>query len=145
MIPFSLEEYNKNPNVPLVTRDGRPVRIISTNGAKEYPICYVFEGNDGTEILAACDIHGLTGRFPMNSDLFLNINIDLKPFDKVLIRDSDTDEWRPTFYWKTELVDGQLLFYTTGGGYCQQCIPYNTETAKLVSTSNMPSEIYRVW
>lgn len=31
MKPFSLEEYLKNPNRKVVTRDGRPVRIICTD------------------------------------------------------------------------------------------------------------------
>lgn len=146
MIPFSLEEYYKNPKVPLITRDGRPARIVSTNGfSDDYPIYYIVVQKDGTEVIGACDIHGLTGYKPMNHDIFINNDNELKPFDKVLVRDSNTDEWRPTFYWKVKPIDGKLRFYTTGGGYCNQCIPYNTETAKLISTTNMPHEKYRVW
>lgn len=39
MKSFNLEEYLKNPNRPLITRDGRKARIICTNKKDEiYPI-----------------------------------------------------------------------------------------------------------
>ena len=39
MKPFNLEEYLKNPNKKVVTRDGRAVRIICTDfNNKSYPI-----------------------------------------------------------------------------------------------------------
>lgn len=38
MKPFSLEEYLKNPNRKVVTRDGRRARIICTDAKCEYPL-----------------------------------------------------------------------------------------------------------
>ena len=39
MKPFDLEEYIKNPNRKVVTREGRPVRIVCTDFGNEfYPI-----------------------------------------------------------------------------------------------------------
>ena len=38
MKPFSLEEYLKNPNRKVVTRDGRPVRIICTDRKGKQPV-----------------------------------------------------------------------------------------------------------
>ncbi len=39
MKPFNLEEYLKNPNREIVTRDGRNVKIICTNfDSEKYPI-----------------------------------------------------------------------------------------------------------
>ena len=38
MKQFSLEEFKKNPNRKVVTRDGRPVRIICTDAKGKYPV-----------------------------------------------------------------------------------------------------------
>ena len=39
MEPFNLKEYFKNPSVKIVTRDGKPARIICTNKQnKKYPV-----------------------------------------------------------------------------------------------------------
>ena len=38
MKQFSLEEFKKNPNRKVVTRDGRPVRIICTDAKGIYPV-----------------------------------------------------------------------------------------------------------
>ena len=38
MKQFSLEEFKKNPNRKVVTRDGNPVRIICTDANGDYPV-----------------------------------------------------------------------------------------------------------
>ena len=38
MKQFSLEEFKKNPNRKIVTKDGRPVRIICTDAKGKYPV-----------------------------------------------------------------------------------------------------------
>ena len=43
MKPFSLEEYLKNPNRKVVTRNGRSVRIICTDAKGNYPIVALIE------------------------------------------------------------------------------------------------------
>ena len=45
MKPFNLEEYLKNPSRKVVTRDGRPVRIICTDRKGATPIIALV--NDG--------------------------------------------------------------------------------------------------
>lgn len=50
MKPFSLEEYLKNPSRRVVTRDGRNVRIISTNAKGKYPIVALVENFSGNEM-----------------------------------------------------------------------------------------------
>ena len=45
MKPFNIEEYLKNPNREIVTRDGRNVRIICTNfDSEKYPIIGEIKG-----------------------------------------------------------------------------------------------------
>ena len=43
MKPFSLEEYIKNPNRKVVTRNGRSARIICTDAKGNYPIVVLIE------------------------------------------------------------------------------------------------------
>ena len=38
MKQFSIEEFKKNPERKVVTRDGRPVRIICTDAKGSYPV-----------------------------------------------------------------------------------------------------------
>ena len=50
MKEFSLEEYLKNPNREVVTRDGRKVRIICTDRKGDTPIiALVYDANEGQE------------------------------------------------------------------------------------------------
>lgn len=46
MIPFSLEKYLENPARQVVTRDGRPARIICTNAKRKYHVIALVESND---------------------------------------------------------------------------------------------------
>ena len=43
MKPFSLDEYIKNPNRKVVTRNGRSARIICTDAKGNYPIVALIE------------------------------------------------------------------------------------------------------
>ena len=46
MIPFSLEKYLENPARQVVTRDGRPARIICTNAKCKYHVIALVETDD---------------------------------------------------------------------------------------------------
>ena len=43
---FNLEEFKKNPSRNVVTRDGKPVRIICTDAKRDYPIVALIKDND---------------------------------------------------------------------------------------------------
>ena len=50
MKEFNLEEYLKNPERKVVTRDGRKVRILCTDRKGDTPIiALVYDANDGQE------------------------------------------------------------------------------------------------
>lgn len=50
MKEFSLEEYLKNPDREVVTRDGRKVRIVCTDRKGDTPIiALVYDANEGQE------------------------------------------------------------------------------------------------
>ena len=44
MKQFSLEEYLKNPNRKVVTRDGKPVKILCTNLISDTPVAAQIDG-----------------------------------------------------------------------------------------------------
>lgn len=68
----------------------------------------------------------------------------LQPFDKVLVRDSNTSTWRCTFYSHTR-EDGSKWKYITGNSAYEWCIPYNDDTKHLVGTTDEAPEYYRYW
>lgn len=62
------------------------------------------------------------------------------PFDKVLVRDTKDELWRPAFFASfdehciTEYAYG--LIGDPEGVFCKYCIPYNEETAHLLGTTD---------
>ena len=59
-------------------------------------------------------------------------NNNFKPFDKVLVRDSNFRPWRATFY--SHQSDENT--HTCTSGNWNYCIPYNEQTAHLLGTTN---------
>lgn len=63
----------------------------------------------------------------------------LQDFDKVLVRDEDTNKWRLSFFDTYE----PGYFYCID--YCfKQCVPYNDETKHLKGTTEEAPEFYRI-
>ena len=46
MKPFNIKEYNDNPSKKVITRDGRPVRILCTNARRSYPVVALIEDEE---------------------------------------------------------------------------------------------------
>ena len=59
-----------------------------------------------------------------------------KPFDKVLVRDSDDEKWSCDFF--SYMEDDEAI---CTGTYWLQCLPYNEETAKLIGTTKSLEDI----
>lgn len=68
----------------------------------------------------------------------------LKAFDKVLVRDSESNYWKCNIFSHMEM-ERSLFPYTVVGGNFSFCIPYNDDTKHLVGTKDQPSEFYRYW
>ena len=60
MKQFSLEEFNKNPNRKVVTRSGRPVRILCTDAKGDCPVFGLALGVDNCEFPIMCSAIGET-------------------------------------------------------------------------------------
>ena len=78
---------------------------------------------------------------PFIKDKF-NINT-LKPFDKVLIRDRDTDEWNISFFSHCNGLEHYKYSCINNTGYAQ-CIPYEGNE-HLLGTTNDYDEFYKAW
>lgn len=50
MKQFNLEEFKKDPNRKIVTRDGKPVRIICTDAKGDYPVVGLIYYHDKKEV-----------------------------------------------------------------------------------------------
>lgn len=57
---------------------------------------------------------------------------EFKPFDKVLVRECETDRWRAGLFSHMN-EEGEFICI---GYVCGQCIPYNEQTAHLLGTTD---------
>ena len=62
----------------------------------------------------------------------LKLKVELKPFDKVLVRNDNIRKWEADLFGFKNVTG----HYHCVGGTWLQCIPYNEETAKLIGTTN---------
>ena len=69
----------------------------------------------------------------------------LKPFDKVLVRNYNTDYWCCGFFSYISMFKGTLYKYVTENSAYWKCIPYNDDTKHLVGTDEKAPEFYRYW
>lgn len=67
----------------------------------------------------------------------------LKPFDKVLIRINNADNWRCDFF--SYIKENDIYKYITIKSGYKYCIPYNDDTKHLVGTTDEAPEYYRYW
>lgn len=71
--------------------------------------------------------------------VYLKPKVELKPFDKVLCRNSKDDTWEADFFAR---LTRKEIDYTQSGKYLcvgdlwMYCIPYNEETAHLLGTTD---------
>lgn len=65
----------------------------------------------------------------------------LKPFDKVLVRDSYYDSWKCMLF--SHIIKNERFPYICVGHPFAYCIPYNEETKHLVGTKEEEPEYYK--
>lgn len=58
--------------------------------------------------------------------------VELKPFDKVIVRCGKSDKWSIDFF-SHKVSDGYIC---AGDTWFEYCLPYNDETVKLIGTTN---------
>ena len=67
----------------------------------------------------------------------------LKPFDKVLVRDKNFENWSCGVFSHKDVSSAYP--YRCIGTLCICCIPYNEETKHLLGTAEEAPEYYRYW
>ena len=67
----------------------------------------------------------------------------LCPFDKVLVRDKDSENWTCGFFSHKD--ESMSYSYRCVGTPFVYCIPYNDDTKHLVNTTDEAPEYYRYW
>ena len=68
----------------------------------------------------------------------------LKPFDKVLVRDINSEKWKIQLF--SHIIKNCFPFEYHCIGSCYNfCIPYNDDTKYLVCTNEEAPEFYRYW
>ena len=116
MEQFNLEEYLKNPNRKIVTRNGNPVRIICTNRKSENrPIVALIQDNPYNEEYVY--YYTIDGKLAINGmksmDLFFDPKEGLCPFkrgDRVLVRNYDNESWRPRIFSSYDSYDKECKY-----------------------------------
>lgn len=61
------------------------------------------------------------------------VPFNLKPFDKVLVRDDPNQKWTVDMFSYYNREDNDYPYICVGNHYCH-CLPYNKQTAHLVGT-----------
>ena len=68
----------------------------------------------------------------------------LKPFDKVLVRDTADFSWACDLF--SYILDGDVEYKYKGVGCLNKyCIPYNDDTKHLIGTTDEAPEFYKYW
>lgn len=151
-IPFSLEMVKKiqagEVKGIIKTRDGRAARFLGKIKDNMYPL--VFARETGVSEKELLDIYTITGKYSNiydSSELNIILEIEtneeekqehqFKPFDKVLVRDSENEEWKADFFSRY-YTDYRYDYECVSGAYIQ-CIQYKGNE-HLLGTTNKPKE-----
>ena len=67
----------------------------------------------------------------------------LQPFDKVLVRDIKTTNWKCKFF--SHISESKNNYFVCTDSIWKHCIPYNDETKYLVGTTKEAPEYYCYW
>ena len=168
MKQFSLDEYLKNPSRKIVTRDGKPVRIICTDAKGNAPIIGLVSYENSEVALNATKDGMINGDLDLfftpeketeehiitRDNIPLNWSWDktrvenfdvntLQPFDKVLVRNSRIEAWKTNFFGYIKKCPNNTI--DCAGFWWKCCIPYNEETKHLVGTKDDCPEYYKWW
>lgn len=104
--------------------------------AEEYRLA---TGSEKQQLFAALEKEGKRWDADKKQLVDLSKKCEFKPFDKVLVRDTKDEFWRPAFF--ASLDEHCITEYAYGligdpeGVFCKYCIPYNEETAHLIGTT----------
>ena len=141
--------YVELVSVSLVEGAKYPIEIIGTLYGTKFGITKdgrIYEDFQGECMLFPSKEERDWSKFKVKSNKPKFEPNTLKPFDKVLVRDSDEFMWKCALYSHTIENEQCIYKYVTLAecGY-KRCIPYNDDTKHLVNTTSEAPEYYRYW
>ena len=147
IIPFYLELAKKiqagEIEGKIVTNNGYTVRIIcfDKRTSSGYPILGLVDYPSQSEMCKAFNTTGLCYGQPVEFVLQIELpeeepKHEFKPFEQVLVRQSDKDYWRAALY---SHYNQEENLHVTAWLSWYQCIPYEGNE-QLVGTTNKPKE-----
>lgn len=121
MKQFSLDEYLKNPTRPIVTRDGRSVRIICTDKAdRDFPVIALITTNQKSEEVFLYTKNGKQ-RFNSESDL---------PFD-LFFAPEKKEGWINLYKYKDDIVTDKFIMHSKEDARIQRDIHKDSYMATI--------------
>lgn len=138
VVPFDLylakQIHGNNKEGRIITRTGGYVRNIVFNLKNDItPICAIIEVDAYCEVVATYTNKGLYRMEGVTDDWDLMLEIPeslmFKPFDNVLVRQSETDKWECAIF---SSYTRETESYRCNGIDWKYCIPYNEKTQRLV-------------
>ena len=146
IIPFDLETAKKiqagEVKGKIKTRDSKDVdEIVIFRAPLEYSIYAVINGICHSFVKEGYEMSwDKSGRW--EGDLVLEVpdnEPQFKPFDKVLVRDWENEDWIPALFGYSYIVKGSTHYRTVGGAIWMYCIPYEGNE-NLLGTTDKPKE-----
>lgn len=102
----------------------------------------MFNGYKGECMLFPSQDQRDWSKFKVNKDKFDPKT--LQSFDKVLVRDSDSENWMIQLF--SHIIEGEAGYpYLCIDNPYKYCIPYNDDTKHLVGVNEEAPEYYRYW
>ena len=146
IIPFDIELAKKiqagEIEGKIKTHDMEDVRIICWDAYRKFydnEIIALVKDDESDEAIGRYESDGhLVGGRDNHNNLVLEVpdnEPQFKPFEKVLVRDSDGQVWHISLYESC----GNGGFYVLHGIYYKQCIPYEGNE-HLIGTTGKPKE-----
>lgn len=124
----------------VLTRGGMKARFLGVLNDDTYPLVFAITIN-GKELLKSHRKNGWFSTDESSYDIILEIEepkqeCQFKPFDKVLVRDGDEQEWKCALFSHNTK---NMYRFVASSLYWAQCIPYEGNE-HLVGTTNKPKE-----
>ena len=130
-----LYEVNIKPDYPIVVSHSGGFEKFTKDG-RLYYTC------DGECILFPSKDQRNWGKFKIKKSKFDPET--LQPFDKVLVRDSNSEGWMVQLF--SYIIESKNIYpYVCIAYNYKYCIPYNDDTKHLVGTTDEAPEFYRYW
>lgn len=144
IVPFDLETAKKIQEGKLegkIVANKHEAKILTFElDNKKYPIAAVVMGNRGNEYVGNFNTEGKADDDTYH-DLYIALLVDehgFETFEKVLVRDKDTEIWHPTFFAEYTEND-EYPYGTTDYHGWKQCIPFKGNES-LVGKKDSPSD-----